>query len=155
MRALSLTQPWASAVAILLKQWETRSWRTNYRGPVAIHASKAFPRSAKAYCHEWPWSGVIETEGFKEFLLAKHAIEALPVGALIATTNIVACHPTEEVLPSLSPAEALLGDYGADRWAWKFEGTIALPEPVPCKGALSLWTVPEEQELLVRLQFAT
>ncbi|MDE2685986.1 MAG: ASCH domain-containing protein [Chloroflexota bacterium] len=40
IRALSLRQPWASMVADGRKTIETRTWRTNYRGPLAIHASK-------------------------------------------------------------------------------------------------------------------
>ena len=32
MRALSLTQPWATAIALGIKHWETRSWSTSYRG---------------------------------------------------------------------------------------------------------------------------
>jgi hypothetical protein len=40
MKALSLWQPSAAAIALELKLWETRSWPTNYRGPLAIHAAK-------------------------------------------------------------------------------------------------------------------
>lgn len=40
MRALTLHQPWASLVAAGVKQIETRSWSTSYRGPLAIHAGK-------------------------------------------------------------------------------------------------------------------
>ena len=39
MRALSLRQPWASLIADGHKTIETRTWRTRYRGPLAIHAS--------------------------------------------------------------------------------------------------------------------
>lgn len=39
IRALSLRQPWASMVADGRKTIETRTWRTNYRGMLAIHAS--------------------------------------------------------------------------------------------------------------------
>jgi len=35
MKALTLYQPFASLVALGLKQVETRSWRTSYRGPLA------------------------------------------------------------------------------------------------------------------------
>lgn len=38
MRAITLHQPWASLVAHGVKLDETRSWRTPYRGPLAIHA---------------------------------------------------------------------------------------------------------------------
>lgn len=40
MRALTLHQPWASLIAIGEKTIETRSWSTQYRGPLAIHAAK-------------------------------------------------------------------------------------------------------------------
>ncbi len=39
MKALSLRQPWASLIADGHKTIETRTWRTHYRGPLAIHAS--------------------------------------------------------------------------------------------------------------------
>ena len=39
MKALSLRQPWASLIADGRKTIETRTWRTYYRGPLAIHAS--------------------------------------------------------------------------------------------------------------------
>jgi len=39
MKALSLRQPWASLIADGRKTIETRTWRTRYRGPLAIHAS--------------------------------------------------------------------------------------------------------------------
>ena len=39
MKALSLRQPWASLIANGHKTIETRTWRTRYRGPLAIHAS--------------------------------------------------------------------------------------------------------------------
>lgn len=38
-KALSIIQPWASAIAFAGKDIENRSWRTHYRGPLAIHAS--------------------------------------------------------------------------------------------------------------------
>ena len=46
-RCLSLIQPWATLVAIGAKKVETRSWKTPYRGWLAIHASKAFPKDAQ------------------------------------------------------------------------------------------------------------
>ena len=38
MKAVTLYQPYASLVAIGAKKFETRSWKTSYRGPLAIHA---------------------------------------------------------------------------------------------------------------------
>jgi hypothetical protein len=44
VKALSLMQPWATWVAIGLKSYDTWPWRTEYRGPLLIHASR---RSSK------------------------------------------------------------------------------------------------------------
>lgn len=46
--ALSLWQPWASLIALGVKTIETRSWSTQYRGPLAIHAGAKKPRNVWA-----------------------------------------------------------------------------------------------------------
>ena len=38
MKVLTLKQPWASLVANGYKVYEFRSWKTNYRGEILIHA---------------------------------------------------------------------------------------------------------------------
>ena len=38
MKALSVRQPWAELIVAGLKDVENRTWRTDYRGPVLIHA---------------------------------------------------------------------------------------------------------------------
>ena len=38
MKALSIRQPWAELIVAGLKDIENRTWRTDYRGPVLIHA---------------------------------------------------------------------------------------------------------------------
>lgn len=40
MKAITLKQPWASLVANGYKLYEFRSWKTNYRGDILIHAGK-------------------------------------------------------------------------------------------------------------------
>lgn len=39
-KTITLWQPYATLVATGIKQYETRSWPTNYRGPLLIHAAK-------------------------------------------------------------------------------------------------------------------
>ena len=38
MKALSIRQPWAELIVAGLKDIENRTWPTDYRGPVLIHA---------------------------------------------------------------------------------------------------------------------
>ena len=38
LKVLTLRQPWATLVAEGIKKYEFRSWKTNYRGKILIHA---------------------------------------------------------------------------------------------------------------------
>jgi ASCH domain len=49
MRALSIRQPWAWAIATGLKDVENRSWPTDYRGPFLIHAGKAWAAEGEQF----------------------------------------------------------------------------------------------------------
>ena len=40
MKAISIRQPFASLIVAGVKDIENRSWPTNYRGPVLIHAAQ-------------------------------------------------------------------------------------------------------------------
>lgn len=46
MKAITIIQPWATLIAIGAKRFETRSWATTHRGPIAIHAGKKIDRDA-------------------------------------------------------------------------------------------------------------
>src|SRR5574343_1234835 len=63
MKAITLHQPWATLVAIGAKRIETRSWSTNYRGPIAIHAAKGFPKDAQALCYTEPFRTALKQNG--------------------------------------------------------------------------------------------
>jgi len=56
MKALSLWQPWATLVAMEEKRIETRCWKTDYRGELAIHATmKRPPKWLGASAHSDPF----------------------------------------------------------------------------------------------------
>lgn len=48
MKALSVRQPYAWLIVNGIKDIENRTWRTGYRGPVLIHASKNYPKREHA-----------------------------------------------------------------------------------------------------------
>jgi hypothetical protein len=49
--ALSLKQPWAALLAAGIKTVEVRRWRTQYRGPVLIHAARVPDARPEAWAH--------------------------------------------------------------------------------------------------------
>ena len=138
MKALTVKQPWATLVAIGAKRIETRSWATRYRGLIAIHAAKGFPTRAREFALGTarsdlePVAGQLGVDVLSELVL--------PRGAIVATAWLVEVVSTDD--PDFDPqatGESQYGNYGSGRYAWYFTDVLALPEPVPARGALGLW----------------
>ncbi|MEQ6855279.1 ASCH domain-containing protein [Lysinibacillus capsici] len=137
MKALTIQQPWALLIALKLKEFETRSWQTKYRGPIAIHASKTINYEA---CSVPEIKELLIKYGF-------YNIDLIPTGCVIATAVIVDCYKvtkdrgaTAEIIGGyITECEYLLGDYTEGRFAWKLEQVQMMTTPVPAKGKLSLW----------------
>ncbi len=148
MKCLSLTQPWATLVAIGAKHLETRSWHTMYRGPLAIHAAKRFPQSTRR---------LVIQEPFMQFLSpftppTGWGNEECATGAIIAVVELTDCWPTggpwpvpyDRYLVKPGYPESAFGDYSGGRWVWKLERPRLLTAPWPYKGRLGLFDVPSE-----------
>lgn len=151
MKALTLTQPWATLVAIGAKRIETRSWSTNYRGPLAIHAAKTFPKWAREFTTDPVCYEAVRYHGARSDADQRPAdlLTAYPLGAILATARLVNVLPTEIVanqgnvfsvsIEPVSPQELAFGDYKPGRFAWLLEDVRELPQPIRVKGALGLW----------------
>lgn len=142
MKAIALTQPWATLVALGAKRLETRSWDTTYRGPLAIHAAKGFPRWAREFARTDAW--------VQEILLNAKLVfpEFFPVGAVLCIVNLTGTCHTEGIW-NIPEHERAFGDYGPGRYAWQLTDLQVLAKPYPCSGKLGLWNVeiPSEYEV--------
>ena len=143
IRVITLTQPWASLVAHGLKRFETRSWATAYRGPLAIHAAKGFPRECRDLCSTEPFAEALTSISIARF-------DQLPRGAVLATVMLCGCFEmgsllapcTADLLASFKVPtwpESAFGDFMRGRFAWYLDHLERLAEPIPAKGALGLW----------------
>jgi hypothetical protein len=150
MKAITLHQPWATLVALREKKIETRSWGTQYRGKLAIHAGKNTKyvnmRSRDYLCDEEPFYSILMRE-----MAWKN--NPLPLGCIVATCNLVevvridliisfsACrsywHNKKEWL--LHAQERAFGDYSVGRYMWLLDDVQILPEPIPAKGSMGFW----------------
>lgn len=146
MKALTIWQPWASAIALGFKRYETRVWPTRYRGPILIHAAAR-------------WSGRIAriqlnlANDLKAVAGSGHPAvrglrEKLPLGAIVALADLVDCEPISghRVLSSRSEEDAIerVLDFAAGRYAWQLENVIAIDPPIETRGYCGLWTPPAE-----------
>lgn len=129
MKALTLWQPWATLVCLGLKQYETRSWRTPYRGPLVIHAA------ARPVMREEVSGEIIQA--LKAAGLTSPG--TLPLGVGLCIVELVDCLWVERVRPLISDQERAFGNYAPGRYAWKLENVQPFPEPVKARGYQLLW----------------
>jgi hypothetical protein len=132
IKAISLTQPWATLVAIGAKKIETRSWDTPYRGPIAIHASRRFPESDQMLCFREPFASALRAAGYV-------SPKELPTGSVLAIGQLVDCTQVFAAAPDFSAQELAFGDFSYGRWLWHLDSVECLPEPVEARGYLGLW----------------
>lgn len=128
MKAITVHQPWASLIAIGAKRYETRSWKTNHRGRLAIHAGKVWSDDHQAFVDDL-------SDEFPHLILP----EALPLGAIICVCDLVDCVPVEQIRDQLTPLERELGDYSDGRYAWELKVVKVAPDPLPMGGKQGLW----------------
>jgi len=138
MRALSIMQPWCSAIAFGGKRVENRTWRAPpwaIGTMIAIHASRKPDIAARPPSGEsWP----------------EHRMH---LGALIAVAALSGCHLSPDFGGTCGATRPLCSPWAVrDQYHWLLENVRPLAEPVPCRGALGLWRLPEDVEQAVRMQ---
>ena len=158
MKALSLWQPWASAIAAGAKTIETRHWATSYRGPLAIHAAK---RKVKYELIDfgcwWSWCAALGIS-----MGSRYLGDILPFGAIVAVCTLVDCKITESFTQGeldtqhYSPTatahnsintwtERMMGDFSLGRFGWVLRDIKPLSEPIPYRGQQGLFEIPDEE----------
>jgi hypothetical protein len=130
MKALTISQPFATLIASGEKWVENRRWYTTYRGPLAIHAGKGLQ--------------YLDREEIKDY----------PTGLIIATARLSACvvreelqrmsfHSTtngNELIPGAKVTwrQAFDHAYTEGPFCWILENVQQI-DPVPIKGQQGLW----------------
>jgi hypothetical protein len=113
IKCLSVRQPWAALVVDGVKDIENRSWPTDYRGPLLIHASLK-----------------PDTEAREQYQLCSE-----PRGAIIGCVEVVDCR-------QLSRAECGRSKWAAHgQHHWILRNARRFRKPVPFTGKLRLFDV--------------
>jgi hypothetical protein len=125
MKALSIRQPWAELILQGRKTIELRTWQTNHRGRIAIHAGQTV----------------------KEAACAAYGLDpaSLVRGAWVGTVEIVDMMPLDDQLwEALRDQHLALGAFPGDLVGWRLANPQRLPEPIPMPGHLGLFNIPDE-----------
>jgi hypothetical protein len=125
MRAITISQPWASTISDGKKFVENRTWPTLHRGPLAIHAGKG-----------------------SKYMTARQIRESeMPFASVIATCTLDACiylnwpdKRIEDGLPSwLTLQEFYNHRHTEGPWCWVLGNVKKLELPIPAKGFQGIW----------------
>lgn len=126
MKVLTIKQPWATLIAKGYKEYEFRTWKTNYRGEILIHAGKA-----------------IDKDAIKRF---EHLNLEYPLGCVIAKATITDCIYVDAVFKKeVVPKSPLVYRNIATNENWigygfKLENVQEI-ERIDVKGKLGLWNL--------------
>jgi hypothetical protein len=120
MKALSVRQPWAFLIACGIKDIENRSWETNYRGRIYIHAGQRFDPNALIELLEMGMSLA------RALMLHSNQVAR---GMIIGEVDIVDCITS-------SNSKWFKGKFG-----WVLANPELYEKPIPYKGKLGLFNV--------------
>ncbi len=124
MKAITIWQPYAQAIALGLKTYETRSWPTKYRGKIAVHASiKPLSQEGKRLSEKY---------GIKNFSFSKIIVIADLTDCILITEEFIKLQPQIEID---------FGNWLTGYYAWKLENIQALKNPIKVSGKQGLWNV--------------
>jgi len=130
-KVLSVTMPWTYFIMECGKDIENRTWRTDYRGRILIHASKKVPSNYQAIIddviHSMP-VGKISKNNWNE--IAKKWC-----GFIVGSVELVDCVKNYKS-PWAEP----------DIWHWILKNPVLFKEPIPARGQLGLWEYKEYGE---------
>jgi hypothetical protein len=118
MSALTIIQPWAQCIVRKGKNVENRDWSTNYRGTIAIHASKKKDIDRFDHC--------------KAQYKVNLDPDQVPYGVIVGFANIV------DVIDRRS-VNAKTRKWFSGKYGFVLENIVVLKEPIKAKGALTFW----------------
>ena len=122
MKVITIKEPFATLIKDGVKVYETRSWKTNYRGEIYIHA------------------GIGKADNVDK--ANKHLKSKTNPGYILCKCNLVDCIPMTKEFINYINQETNESDYGRfeeGRYAWKMEVVEVLNEPIKAKGKLGMW----------------
>lgn len=137
MKALSIRAPWWWYILHGGKDIENRGWPTRFRGPVLVHASKTIVRQEL----KDDLSAADDILGYTGHGVPLHDWRAIHHGellnprwrgAIVGTVDIVDCVRCSESHWFFGPIGFVLAN------------PVAFNEPIPFKGALGLFDVPDD-----------
>lgn len=142
MKALSIKQPWAQLIVDGVKDIENRTWKTNFRGRIYVHASKPTKFNVS----------LTDDQVLAAIYVMKDAIDGrMYFGAIIGEVDIIDCvqnHSSiwaEHKATKFKEVDGELVEVEIPVWNWVLANPVKYDQPIlNIKGALSFWEFNKE-----------
>lgn len=130
IKILSVRQPWAWLICAGYKDVENRTWKTDYRGELFIHAGKSFDWDAFYFLDPFvEFTGLVCVHfGIKGKRITMHKEE---FGAVVGYCELTGC---------VRNADSIWAEPNC--WNWKLRRQLELA-PIPLKGQLGIFEADE------------
>ena len=148
MKALTIWQPWAWWVASGQKVIENRPWaapKAAIGTEIAIHAGKVFDEDAYELLRRE------DLQVYKETRWPSNPDGERVQGAILGTAKILRCFEPEKYHGTGGEEPLVDSPWAFGPYCWVLGDFRLLARPIPWKGALGLWEIPEHILHLVRL----
>lgn len=134
MKTLTIDSYWAWAILHGSKRIENRTWPSNYRGPIAIHAGKTRKRDADA---------VQEIQEIDYASLATPEQADSIRGKIVAVCNMTDVFDLSKDESRLWPEERAFDErWTTGPYCFVLDDVQAIDEPIPAKGKMGFWESP-------------
>jgi len=124
MKVITIKQPFASLIAEGIKKYEFRTWKTNYRGDILIHAGKSIDKKAM--------------KKYERYNLQ------YPLGCILAKATIVDCIKIDEkerkILKEQNPLvySNVINNLSYNGYGFKLDNVKKIDQ-IKINGKLGLW----------------
>jgi len=129
-KVITIRQPYATLIVLGLKEFETRKWRTHYRGPLVIHASKRKMKTPQLLLVDWLLSNVSR--------VYHDQLKAFSYGAAVGRVELIECKPQSSYRKNIKRRERRVGNWDVD-YAWKLAYPVQFESPIFARGYQGLW----------------
>ena len=146
-KCISIKQPFANLICSGIKDIENRTWKTNFRGRVLVHAS-AKPIIFKSVKNIYTIAQLESMTIEQRMLVISNSFQN---SAIIGSVEIVDCVINHESIWA-EKTDPFLESQGYIRYNWVLANPVLFAKPIPAKGKLSFWEHPMTEEEYFNLE---
>lgn len=146
LKAFSVRQPWAGLLVAGTKRFEVRSWKPRALGLHLVHASLGKAHHIRELRKEPQYPKALKLAGMEDE-------SQWPSGAILGVVEITKVWAPDSPPRKLTLMDQFLCGEIKGMYLWQVGNRWVFKDPIPCHGALNLWTPPSATKRELSAEF--